>query len=131
MKKILMAAAFLAVGSTGAMAQTVNLSLSGYCDTFSLVEDGFAIYGTHAGCGSTYVEGGATVKIGGKLLQANETADGKEIFTWYFTEPKHNRGSWYVYEETQSGVSELNSGTYTLIGAGAVAHTGKSAIARR
>jgi hypothetical protein len=25
----------------------------------------------------------------------------------------------------------LNSGTYTLIGAGAVAHTGKSAIARR
>jgi hypothetical protein len=131
MKKILMAASFLAAGSTGAMAQSFNVSLNSYCDTFALVQDGFAIYGTHSGCGSTYVDGGATVKISKKYLETQDTIDGAEIYSWYFTPPKHNKGAWYVYEETGSGVTEINSGTYVVTGTEAVLKGNKPAISGR
>jgi len=130
MRKLAIAAALVMGGATGAMAQTYNIALKGYCDTFSLTLDGFAIYGTHNDCSTNLVDGGATVKVGKSFLVTNDTVDGAEIFSYYFTPPKNNKGKLYVYEETTSGVTEIAETKYEVTGDAAVARTGKSIIAR-
>jgi hypothetical protein len=116
-KKFVLAAALALGASSGAMAQTpLNISLTGFCDTFALTLNGFEIYGTRSGCGNNVIDGGNTAKIGKNYLVTNDTNDGAEIYVWYFTPPKKNKGSWYLYESTGTSESEINSGAYTVTG---------------
>jgi hypothetical protein len=121
MKKLAIAALLImgACGANGAMAQTTyNIKIVGYCDKFSLTLDSFAIYGTHNDCTTTLVDGGQSAKVGKDYLVTNDTIDGEEIFTYYFTEPKdvngELKGDVYVYEETATGYEEINSAKYKI-----------------
>ena len=130
MKKLAIAAALVIGGATGAMAQTYNISLKGYCYTFSLTLDGFAIYGSHNDCTTNLVDGGASAKIGKNYLVSNDTIDGAEIYSYYFTPPKNNKGKVYVYVETTSGLTYLTEAKYDVTSTAAAARTGNSILAR-
>jgi hypothetical protein len=120
MIKLLLAAALAFAGATaatGASAQsTLDISLKGFCNTFALNLDGFGIYGTRSGCGYTVIDGGASAKIGKNYLVTNDTNDSAEIFSWYFTPPKNNRGKFYLYEATGTTFAEVTAGKYVVTG---------------
>jgi len=122
MKKLAIATLLIvgAWGASGAMAQTTyNIKLVGYCDTFTLTLDAFAIYGTHQGCGSTYVQGGQSAKVGKDYLVTNDTIDGEEIYTYYFTVPKDVNGTLKgeisLYEETSTGYEYVAEAKYKVV----------------
>ena len=119
-------AAASALAASAASAQSVNIALDGYCNTFALTLDGFEIYGTRAGCGYTVIDGGSVAKIGSaKYDITSDTSDGaSNIFVWYFTPAKHKVGNWYLYSSTGSAFTEVNSGTYTETVAGAARREG-------
>jgi hypothetical protein len=133
-RKIALAAALCVAGSATAQATTYNIALDGFCNTFTLYVNGFEVSGTRGGCGYTDIDGGSVGKVGSKYIISNDTNDSAEIFTWYFTPPKHNAGSWYLYESTGgTSQTEVNSGTYTSTKSGAAAgvrNAGKDATAR-
>jgi len=122
MKKLAIAALLImgACGASGAMAQTTyNIKIVGFCDKFTLTVDEFAIYGTHNDCTTTLVDGGTSAKVGKDYLVTNDTIDGEEIFTYYFTIPKDVNGALkgdvVVYEETTTGFEEINSAKYKVV----------------
>jgi hypothetical protein len=126
-------AALILGGASGAMAETLNIKLKGYCDTFTLNVDGSAIYGTHNACTTPLVVGGAVARIGRTYLMVNDTFDGgSDIYTYYFTEPNHNKGMVYVYEETASGVAEVAATHYRITSEdeALVPEAGNSIVAR-
>jgi hypothetical protein len=114
-RKIALIAALGLTASVGAHADTVNLALDGFCNTFTLTDSGFTLAGTRQGCGYTDIDGGSIAKINGtRYAIANDTNDQLEIFTWYFTLPADGAGSWQLYRS--DGVSSVlfNAGTYTV-----------------
>ncbi|HEX8815803.1 MAG TPA: hypothetical protein VF753_09900 [Terriglobales bacterium] len=96
-----------------AHAQTTHsISLDGFCNTFTLTEAGFEIYGTRQGCGYTVIDGGANVHIHGFYHMTADTNDEAEIFNWFFTAAVNGVGDWYLYESVGSSYTFVNSGTY-------------------
>jgi hypothetical protein len=122
-KKIAIAAMlfFGVLASASAHAQSFNVSLDGFCNTFALTISGFEIYGTRGGCGYTDIDGGAVAHVGTPTKLYYTTSDSNdlnELFNWYFTKPKKNKGNWYLYESLGSSYTLINSGTYTQTPAG-------------
>jgi hypothetical protein len=114
MKKITLAAALLAASTLTASAKDYNLNvtLDGFCNTFSLTTSGFMVWGNRSGCGYTNLSGGTVGKVGPTFIIANDSTDLGEIFTWYFSPPKHKKGTWSLYESNGTSQTEVNSGTY-------------------
>ena len=67
---------------------------------------------------------------GKNYLVSNDTIDGAEIYSYYFTPPKNNKGKVYVYVETTSGLTYLTEAKYDVTSTAAAAGTGKSILAR-
>jgi hypothetical protein len=111
----------------GAHAQTThNISLDGFCNTFTLTENGFEIYGTRQGCGYTVIDGGANVHISSTYYHMPaDTNDGSEIFNWFFTAAVNGVGNWYLYESVGTSYTFLNSGTYHQKKAAILKQSGK------
>ena len=114
LKKIALATALLAASTLTASAKdySLNVTLDGFCNTFSLTTSGITVWGNRSGCGYTNLSGGTVGKAGGKYIIANDSTDLGEVFTWYFTPPKHNKGSWTLYYSDGTSQTEFNSGTY-------------------
>jgi hypothetical protein len=136
-KKLALAAAVFVATlciSLPASAQngTINISLDGFCNTFSLTTTGVFIAGTRSGCGYTVIDGGAAVRVGSVLYHlTGDTNDGSELFTWYFTQPIKGHGNWYLYTSDGTTDTETNSGTYSRIqGNEAEQHNGKADITK-
>jgi hypothetical protein len=116
MKTIALAAAVLAASTLTASAKdyNLNITLDGFCNTFSLTTSGIAVWGNRSGCDYTNISGGTVAKVSkSNYIIANDSTDLAEIFTWYFTPPKHGKGTWYLYYSDGTSQSELNSGTYS------------------
>jgi hypothetical protein len=114
-KKIALAAALLAASTLTASAKdySLNVTLDGFCNTFSLTTSGITVWGNRSGCGYTNLSGGTVGKAGGKYIIANDSTDLAEVFTWYFTPPnRHGKGSFTLYYSDGTSQTELNSGTY-------------------
>jgi hypothetical protein len=115
LRTLALAAGLSLAGISGAFAQSFNVSLNGFCNTFTLTVSGFEIYGTRQGCGYTDIDGGSVGKVSGHLYYVDQdTNDSQEIFVWFFTKPKKaGTGDWYLYESTGSAYTFVNSGTYS------------------
>jgi hypothetical protein len=113
-KKIALAAALLAASTLTASAKdySLNITLDGFCNTFNLTTSGITVWGNRSGCGYTNLSGGTVGKVGGKYIIANDSTDLAEVFTWYFTPPKHGTGSWTLYESNGTSQVVINAGTY-------------------
>lgn len=114
-RKIALVAALGLTAAAGAHAGTTNLSLDGFCNTFTLTDAGFTLAGTRQGCGYTDIDGGTIASVQGtRYAITNDTNDQLELFTWYFTLPAGGAGSWQLYRS--DGVSSVlfNAGTYTV-----------------
>ena len=121
-KKFAIATAVLLIGSASAQAATkFNVSLDGFCNTFSLKLDGFEVYGKRSGCGYTVFDGGSDAVISGSeyYVPADQNPHAKDILVWYFTPPSGGAGSWYLYDSNGKSMTEVNSGTYTVTSAAA------------
>ena len=123
-KRFGLAAALCVCGSFGAQATNYNISLDGYCNTFSLTRSTWQVYGTRSGCGYTVIDGGVTTHISGTFYLApsdsNDSYNGDTgQFTWLFTRPSGGSGYWYLYYSDGSSQVYYSSGTYTATAPGA------------
>jgi hypothetical protein len=122
-KKIAIASVLFFGFMATASATTFDVSLDGFCNTFTLTISGFEVYGTRQGCGYTVIDGGALVTISGSRYRMTaDTNDGSTLFTWFFTPPKNHKGNWYLYGTDGTTDTLINSGTYTRTGAAGAAH---------
>ena len=92
---------FLSPLFLSAHAQSFNVSLDGFCNTFALTIDTWSIYGTRGGCGYTVIDGGAVAHVGTLTYRlVADTNDGSILYSWYFTKPRKKHGvtsgSWYL-----------------------------------
>lgn len=126
-KSLSIACVFLAIGAFDASAKTyrLNVTLDGFCNTFSLTASNASVWGTRSGCGYTDVDGGTVGKVAldshGTYIIANDSNDLAEVFTWYFTQPdkKTGTGKFVLYYSDGSQQYEALSGTYSPTQSGA------------
>jgi hypothetical protein len=134
LKTLSIACVFLAIGASGVAAKNyrLNITLDGFCNTFSLTTSGASVWGTRSGCGYTDVDGGSVAKVkldsSGTYIVASDSNDLAEVFTWYFTPPakKTGTGKFEMYYSDGAQQYEALSGTYSPTQSGA-AHGGPDA----
>jgi hypothetical protein len=134
LKQFGIAAALCVCGSFGAQAATYNISLTGFCNTFSLTTSTWQVYGTRSGCSYTVTDGGVATKIATvKYLATNDSNDSYNgdtgQYTWLFTKPKQGGGDFYLYYSNGSSQTEITSGTYTYTAPG-IRHSGPDITAK-
>jgi hypothetical protein len=119
LKKTTIALALLVAGTTGSMANTLNFSLDGYCNTFSITDTTKQISGSRSGCGYTDFDAGfyAAPQPGYQFSLADQNVGNPDQFVWTFTKPKGKpgAGSWVLYYSNGGTTLILQaSGTYTV-----------------
>ena len=129
-KKIAIASVLFLSFIATAQAGSFNVSLDGFCNTFTMTTTGFEFFGTRQGCGYTVIDGGSNVHVTGSPYKLTaDTNDGSTLFVWFFTPPVNKHGNWYLYGSTGSTYTEINSGTYTkTAAAGAARNNGKKDV---
>jgi len=115
-KKTVIALTLFLSFSAISQASSFNVSLDGFCNTFTLNVTTPFIAGTRQGCGYTVIDGGAVVKVSGVSYRLTaDTNDEAEIFTWYFAAPVGGHGNWYLYSSDGNTNTLVNSGTYSKL----------------
>lgn len=130
----LVSAAALSLLAVGAQAAPMNISLDGYCNTFSLDTVGVNVFGIRSGCGYDVVDGGVVAKVkgeDGKVTVTNDTNDGSTLFTWIFSKADGGAGTWKLYGSNGTSTTLYNSGTYTLTAQGVAAKGGTKDVTAR
>jgi len=128
--------AVLGLAAAGAhAATTLDVSLDGYCNTFTLTQQGYNVWGTRQGCGYTVIDGGVVAKVNGvQRILSYDTNDQTTIYTWAFTPPDANgAGYWRLYGSDGSVQELYLEGTYSSTApeeARALSRPGKDATTR-
>jgi hypothetical protein len=129
--KLISGLAISLLAAAGAQAAPMNISLDGFCNTFSLDSSNNIVFGTRSGCGYTVIDGGTVGKVNGnKVTVANDTNDGTLLFTWIFSKADGGVGTWSLYGSDGASSTLYNSGTYTLTGQAASKAGTKDVTAR-
>lgn len=113
-RHLLFAAALVCATPAWCRVHTLDISIDGFCNTFSLIVDGSSITGTRGGCNDFYVEGGFVAKVAGIPVYNPNDSDAGELYSWLFTKPKSGHGTWQLYTSNGTAQKLQSSGTYTV-----------------